>query len=463
MSAPAGAFSVFPHCRSSVCSRRSLFCISPLPQQCPLPQEPFLYFPTAAAVSAPTGALSVFPHCRSSVCSRRSAICFFPTAAAVSAPAGALSVFSHCRSSARSSRSAICISPLPQQCLLPQERYLFFPTAAAVLAPAGAFLLPAPPLPVTQIPSPFHHPIHPQRPIPFPNSPTPPRESPPAVFFTAAAVPAPAGTFSIFPHCRSSARSSRSLFYIFPNAAAVPAPTGALSVFPHCLSSICSRRSAICISPLPQQCLLPQERYLYFPTAAAVSAPAGALSVFPHCRSSACSSRSLFSSRPLPSPLPKSPPSPFHHPQRPIPSPFPNSPTPPQESPPAVFFTAAAVPAPAGTFSIFPHCRSSACSSRSLSPPGPSPPRYPNSLPLPSPNPPTTAHSLSQQPHATTGIPTSGFLHCRSSACSSRNLLYISPLPQQCPLQQEPFLYFPQCRSSACSHRSAICISPLPQ
>ncbi len=90
MTAPPGALPVFPHCRSSVCSRRSVIYISPLPQQCPLPQEPSQYFPTAAAVSAPAGAPSISPHCRSSVCSRR---------------------------------SAIYISPLPQQCPLPQEPF----------------------------------------------------------------------------------------------------------------------------------------------------------------------------------------------------------------------------------------------------------------------------------------------------------------------------------------------------
>ncbi len=67
MPAPAGAFSIFPHCRSSARSSRSLFYTSPLPQQCPLQQEPFLYFPAAAAVPAPAGALSTFPHCRSSI------------------------------------------------------------------------------------------------------------------------------------------------------------------------------------------------------------------------------------------------------------------------------------------------------------------------------------------------------------------------------------------------------------
>ncbi len=73
VSAPAGAFSIFLHCRSSDCSRRSAICISPLPQQ-----WRYLYFPTAAAVTAPAGALSAFPHYRSSVCSRRSAICISP-------------------------------------------------------------------------------------------------------------------------------------------------------------------------------------------------------------------------------------------------------------------------------------------------------------------------------------------------------------------------------------------------
>ncbi len=61
MPAPAGAFPLFPHCRSSVCSRRSTIYISPLPQQCPLPQERYLYFPTAAAVSTLTSSL-LSPH-----------------------------------------------------------------------------------------------------------------------------------------------------------------------------------------------------------------------------------------------------------------------------------------------------------------------------------------------------------------------------------------------------------------
>ncbi len=245
MTTPTGAFSAFPHCRSNDCSHRSLFCISPLPQQCLLPQEPCLYFPSAAVVSAPAGALSIFPHCHSSVrsrrspvyisplpqqcpfpqepclyfpychssvCSRRSPVYISPTATVVSAPAGALSIFPHCRSSVRSRRSPVYISPLPQKCLLSQEPCLYFPRLG-VSDPAGAFS-------------------------------------------------------------------------IFPTAAVVSAPAGGSLYVPHCRSSVCSRRSPVYISPLPQHCLLPQEPCLYFPTAAALSAPAGALSLFPHCRSS---------------------------------------------------------------------------------------------------------------------------------------------------------------------------------
>ncbi len=283
MPAPAGAFSVFPHYCSSVCSRRSLLCISPCrssvrsrrslirisprPQQWLLPQERYLYFLTTAVVTAPLG-------------------------------------------------STICISPLPQQCLLPQERYLYFLTAAAVLAPAGAF---SPPGPSPSPPPPS-----------LSQQPHDTQEPPPAVFFTTAVVPALAGTFSIFPHYRSSACSSRNLLYISPRpqqwllpqehllffphyrssvrsrrsslyfstAAAVPAPAGALPIF-HCRSSDCSRRSATCISSLPQQRML----------------PSGALPVFPHCPSSVCSRRSATYISSLPQqrslqqePLPPAPP-----------------------------------------------------------------------------------------------------------------------------------------------------------
>ncbi len=291
MPAPAGAFSVFPHYRSSVCSRRSLLCISPCrssvrsrrslirisprPQQWLLPQERYLYFLTTAVVTAPL-------------------------------------------------RSTICISPLPQQCLLPQERYLYFLTPAGAFSPPGPSPPPNPPLSLSQQPHAT-------------------QEPPPAVFFTTAVVHCPLPQ-EPHPH--------------FPTAAAVTAPAGALPVFPHYRSSDCS----------------PQEHYLYFPTAAAVSAPARALSIFPR------SSRSFFSSRPLPSP-PRHPTPPLSLSQQPHAT---------QEPPPAVFFTTAVVPALAGTFSIFPHYR--------------------------------------------------------SSACSSRNLLYISPLPQQWLLPQEhlPFSPLPQ-------------------
>ncbi len=84
MSASTGAFSIFLHCRSSDCSRRSSICISPLPQQCLFPQEPVfllpshLYFSDAAAVSVPAGAF----------------MSLVPSATAVSAPAGAKTLFS---------------------------------------------------------------------------------------------------------------------------------------------------------------------------------------------------------------------------------------------------------------------------------------------------------------------------------------------------------------------------------
>ncbi len=156
----------------------------------------------------------------------------------------------------------------------------------------------APPLPVTQIPPPNYPPPPPPSLSPF-SSPNPPTTAhslsqqphattgPPAVFFlTAAAVPAPAGAFSIFPRCRSSARSSRSLLYISPLPQQCPLQQEPFLYFPHCRSSARSSRSLFCISPLPQQCPLQQEPFLYFPTAAAVPAPAGAFSTFPHCRSS---------------------------------------------------------------------------------------------------------------------------------------------------------------------------------
>ncbi len=154
-------------------------------------------------------------------------------------------------------------------------------------------------------------------------------------------------------------------------------------LFSHYRSSGRSRRSSLPFFLLPQQCLPPQELSLRFPTALAVPAPAGALPVFPHYRSSDCS--------------------------------------------------------PMSATCIFPHCHSSVCSSRSAScfPP------LPQQCPLP------------------------------------QERKYISPLPQQCPLPQEPSHYFPtaaavsapagapsippHCRSSVCSHRSTIYISPLPQ
>ncbi len=322
-------------------------------------------------MTAPTGAPSIFPHYRSSACSRRSSL-YFSTAAAVTAPAGALPVFPHCRSSDCS----------------PQERYLYFPTATAVSAPAGAL----------------------------------------SVFPTAAAVLAPAGTFSIFPHCRSSACSSRNLLYIShcPSGDCSRRSTICFSHyrssvrsrrsslhFSHCRSSACSRRSFLYVSPLPQQCLLPQERYLYFLTAAVVTAPPGALPVFPHCRSSVCSRRSAIYISPLPQQCPL-----------------------PQE-PSQYFPIAAAVPAPAGAPSISPHCRSSVCSRRSaiyISP-------LPQQCPLP------------QEPFRTSPLPQQCLLPQElhqylptAAAVSTLTSSFLSPRCHSSTLQQKPLLP-PRCRS----------------
>ncbi len=185
--APAGAFSVFP----------------PLPQQCLLPKEPFLYFPSTAAVTAPAGALSVFHHY---------------TTAVVTAPL----------------RSATCISPLPQQWLLPQERYLYSLTAAAVLAPTGAFSSPPPP--------------HPNRFSP-----------------TAAAVPAPAGAFSVFPPLPQQCLLPKEPFLYFPSTQQWLLQQERYLYFITTAVVTAPLRSATCISPLPQQWLLPQEPSLLPP------------------------------------------------------------------------------------------------------------------------------------------------------------------------------------------------------
>ncbi len=283
---PSGALSVFPHCRSSVCSRRSDICFPTAaavlaPAGATQEPPPAVFF-TAPAVNAPAGAPPVFPHYRSSARSCRSSL-HLSTAAAVPAPQE-FSLYFYCRSSDCSRRSATCISSLPQQCLLPQERYLYFLTAAAVLAPAGAFPPgPSPPRhpplspPTTALPlSPSQQPhatigIPPQLFSSLPQQCLLQQE--PSLYFpTAAVVPAPTGFFSIFPHCPSSDCSRRSTIYL-PTTAVVSAPAGALSIFSHCRSSACPRRSFPYVSPLPQQCLLQQERYLYFLTAAVVTAP----------------------------------------------------------------------------------------------------------------------------------------------------------------------------------------------
>ncbi len=132
-------------------------------------------------------------------------------------------IFPHCHSSVCSSRSASCFPPLPQQCLLPQERQYFSPLPQQCLLPQ-------------------EHNIY------------------------------------------------------FPTAAAVPAPAGAFPVFPHCRSSVRSRRSSTNTSPLPQQCLLPQEHHIYFPTAAAVSTLTSSL-LSPHRHTSTLQQKPLLPPR----------------------------------------------------------------------------------------------------------------------------------------------------------------------
>ncbi len=190
---------LFSHYRSSGRSRRKLSPFFPLPQQCLPPQELSLRFPTALAVPAPAGALPVFPHYRSSDCSPHERYLYFP----------------HCHSSVCSSRSASCFPPLPQQCLLPQERK-------------------------------YISPLPQQCPLP---------QEPSHYFPTAAAVSAPAGALSIFPHCRSSVRSRRSLPIISPLPQQCPLPQELHQYLPTARSSVCSHRSTIYISPLPQQYL----------------------------------------------------------------------------------------------------------------------------------------------------------------------------------------------------------------
>ncbi len=126
-------------------------------------------------------------------------------------------------------------------------------------------------------------------------------------------------------------------------------PSGALPVFPHCPSSVCSRRSATYISSLPQQCSLQQEPLP--PAPPRYPTPPSISSLPQQC---------LLQQEPPP-PLPPL----FSHCRSsacssrslsppPPPSPLPNSPHATMGiPPPAVFFTTAVVPALAGTFSLF--------------------------------------------------------------------------------------------------------------
>ncbi len=96
----------------------------------------------------------------------------------------------------------------------------------------------------------------------------------------------------------------------------------------------------------------------------------------------------------------------------------------------SVFPLAAAVTAPSGALSVFPHCRSSVCSRRSAI--------YISSLPqqCPLPQEPSQYFPTAAAVPAPAGAPSIS-PHCRRSA------IYISSLPQQCPLPQEPFCTSP--------------------
>ncbi|RXN27920.1 hypothetical protein ROHU_005433 [Labeo rohita] len=149
VSTSAQASSVFLHCRSSVCSRRSLLHISTLLQQYLLLQEPPLYFHTAAAVSAPAGpssllphstpaqAFPVFLHCRSSVRSCRY-LPFISTLPQQYPLPQEPSLYFHSAAAVSALQKPSPYFYIAAVVLLPQEPFLYFLTAAAVSAPAGA-------------------------------------------------------------------------------------------------------------------------------------------------------------------------------------------------------------------------------------------------------------------------------------------------------------------------------------
>ncbi len=83
---PQERYLYFPHCPSSDCSRRSAIYIPSLPQQCSLQQEPSLpppppqpfFPPLPQQCPLPQEPSLYFHHCRSSVYSRRSLFCISP-------------------------------------------------------------------------------------------------------------------------------------------------------------------------------------------------------------------------------------------------------------------------------------------------------------------------------------------------------------------------------------------------
>ncbi len=221
------------------------------------------------------------------------------------------------------------------------------------------------------------------------------------------------------PHYRSSVRSRRSSLSI-STAAAVTAPArSSLSLYSTAAAVTRARRSATCISHYRCRNAPLRSATPYFLTAPAVSAPAGALPKFPHCPQQCSLQQEAFPSIPSPSPPTPPPPLYFSHCR-------------------SSACSSRSLPPPPLTPLYFSHCRSSACSSRSLSPPPP----------LPSP---------SQQPPRHHGNPPpSCFFTTAVSACSSRNLLSIFPTTEVVPAPTGFFSICPHCPSSDRSRRSAI-------
>ncbi len=302
--------------------------------------------------------------------------------------------------------------------------------------------------------------LHSTKPLPHQGSPPDPNRPPPLEYTSEThsnrSSPSPSPPPPPQPNC------------FFPLPQQCPLPQELSLYFHHCRSNVYSRRSLFCISPRrSSDCS--SERYLYLITTAVVTAPLRSATCISPLPSSDCSRRSAIC---IPS-LPRSA-APAGAFSSPPPPPQPFFPPLPQQCPLrrsflcistiaaavstpegafSVFPLDAAVTAPAGALSVFHHYRCSDCSPQE---------RY---LYFP------TAPAVIAPAGALS------FPHYRSSACSNRILLYMSPLPQQWPLPQERYLFshyrssgrsrrsslpFSHCPSSACPRRSFPFVSPLP-